>query len=280
MDQKKDNDPLNGSSDENKNSKVENNVLNENPENENRKYFEEDQTELDLKKDLSMHDDIEPKASKSKTHEFIQYNLIIMFFMNVVIYIPLIVIFKSINNPNEFKSFWWVGLVGAIGLTLLSISVYFSKRSFLEENSILAYVFFPIFIILFMGIITLFSLYNFLLCFSINLVTTFGFIIALIMHFIPSLKDLNCFKITIIYMFLFGGNILFISFQKDFYVEFFTITVLIAIVFTYIIYKMGDLLDNFFRYCDVIPDKQTVKIYFTSIMIMLVHMVTSVFRDK
>ena len=197
----------------------------------------QDQTDLELKKS----DDYDStKPHNSKISDFILFITAILFFINLLLYIPLMVIFRKVGNPQEFKQFWYISLIGMIILVIMSIMLYLMRTTVLDKNNIVSYILFPVFILILVGVISIFASYNFALCFSLNILTSIGFIIVLFLHFITSFNNLNCFKVFIIYMFFCLGNILFIIYQKDFYVEFFTTSVFISVLFTYLVYRLNN----------------------------------------
>ena len=189
------------------------------------------------------------------------------------------VIFKTIEKPHEFEQFWWISLIGIVSLVAISIWAYFGRKLFLNKESCLTYILFPIFVLLLLGVVSVFSCYNFSLCFALNIIASIGFTVVLVLHFIPSINNLKCFKVFIIYTFIITGNILFIVFQKEYYVEFFVISVYISMVFTYIIYKLNDLFGEFVKNCEVNPEIQLVKQYLTAAMLMNTHMIVCMFKD-
>ena len=238
-----------------------------------------DQTDLELKKEDDYNDDIEANKSTSRFADFIFYITIILFSINLILYIPLIVIFKHIQKPTDFEQFWWISFIGIICLVVISLWVYISKATFLRLDYYLTFIVFPIFVLLIIGVISVFASYNFTLCFSLNIITSIGFTICLFLHYITSINNLNCFKVFIIYLFVIISNMLFIVFQKDYYVEFFTISVFISMLFTYLLYKLHDLFSEFLKVNAINSQKEALTQYLTAVMLLFTHMVICMFKD-
>jgi len=205
--------------------------------------------------------------------------ILAMFFMNLLQYLPLIIVYKTVYNPKGYSHLWWVGLVGVLTLLALSSWVYFSKKVFLNYRNNLIYFVIPLFLIIFLCVTTIFAIYNFALCFSLNILASLGFITLLILNFIPPIQKLNCFKITITLIVLLTFVVGFMFWQRECYVEFFTISVFIAVLFTYITFKLQNVYFEIILKSDINPEDQLIKKYSIAFMLIFVDMLVCIFKD-
>ena len=99
------------------NNNENNEILDKDKEDLNISIVRKEDDNEDLEKVILNKDDL----FNNLIFKYLFFTYIVLFSINILCYIPLILIYKFIDEKADYAKFWYIGLVGIICIILLSI---------------------------------------------------------------------------------------------------------------------------------------------------------------
>lgn len=258
--------------------------LNDEPTNDN--ILEKEDENSRLNKDSSNVDvyknqDEIIKIDKNVINDFILKNLITLLGLNIMTFIPeiLVITLLSIEDHSEyFANIWWV-LVISIPMSLFtSFYAYYDKKSFLNLDSKLIWIFFPLYVISIMASFSVGSLYSPKLMISLSFSISFSILLILILNVLTVLRNKLWLQLSIIYTFIFIFIIIYVVIVSHHFVIFFVLCLYILMYSAYLITQLKRLLIEFVKEYEMNPNIIPFKINLSTIMIINIDLLAFTFK--
>jgi hypothetical protein len=230
----------------------------------------------------STDSNIKEKVDIQIIKKFTMTNFILsLSFVLVSLFIEIII--ASYFDEYDFKAFdskvWWVISFPVIVFLSIVLYTYFNQDNLLKEDTYLAYILFPFFILSIYLMIVILSFKYIKVCLSISILLSMGILILIIFDSLVKCYDKTLIKLMTVYAYCFLHLILHLIYVKSYFVEFFVLIVFAFLYFAYINSQMKFIIISFIK--EKWVDKEepiTLRSVFTTLMIIPIDMMGSNFK--
>jgi hypothetical protein len=223
---------------------------------------------------------IERKLYPEEIKSFINKCILIFFIIDILSYIPGMIIIFTRNEQLQtdlFYKVWWLIIIAAVCHFAISTFAYF-KRDLLYERSMLTITIFVFYFATITTMNSVVSLYSPEITLTFTAIISFGIVLLIILNSFTIFDNKGWVKLAVIYTMTFTYLVLYMALIKKDIVEFFMLCIISVIFFSYVVMQLKHLLFGFKKEKRYEPCTCNSSFYLTSVMLVSVDILVCAFR--